>query len=154
MENLFQSLTQAAPIIAIFGAAYFILFRPQQQKMKAHQDLLSRLAIGDRVVTSGGLMGSVHKLDGDFVHVTIASGVTVKVRKSHIVEVVSSTALSHTEAHSEKKEELVGEPQSSTPSGKTPKQKAPDKAKKEGSSKSAERSSGKKAPHKSKKEQI
>jgi preprotein translocase subunit YajC len=150
MENLFQSLTQAAPIIAIFGAAYFILFRPQQQKMKAHQDLLSRLAVGDSVITSGGLTGSVHKVEGDFVHVTIAPSVTVRVRKSHIVEILSHAHAGH-EVPSLVKKTESSESTHTASTGTTPKRKAPSSEKKEASAKTTGRSAGKKPANKSNK---
>ena len=149
MENMFQSLTQIAPVIAIFGAAYFILFRPQQQKMKAHQDLLSRLTIGDRIMTSGGLLGTVDKLEGDLVHVSIASGVVIKVRKSHITEVLSNSPSSHDHS-SEKKTTESSEPQKVAHSDERPKRKASPAVKKESPAKASPRPAVKKSQDKSK----
>jgi preprotein translocase subunit YajC len=151
MENMFQSLTQIAPVIAIFGAAYFILFRPQQQKMKAHQDLLSRLTIGDRIMTSGGVLGTVDKLEGDLVHVSIASGVVIKVRKSHITEVLPNSPSAHVTAHpSDKKTVEPSETQKVAPSDERPKRKASPAAKKEGPAKTSTRPAAKKSQDKSK----
>ena len=84
------SLTQFAPLILIFGVFYFILIRPQQQKQKALKASLSAMKRGDRVVTSGGILGVVQKTkDGsDEVEVEIAPNVRVTVLRSTISAIV------------------------------------------------------------------
>jgi len=77
----------------IIGAImYFLLFRPQQKKMKEHRKMVSNLAKGDNVVTSGGLMGKVVRVkEGNEIEVEIAKGVTVRVVQQTITQVLSKT---------------------------------------------------------------
>lgn len=83
-------LIQLLPLVLIFVVFYFLLIRPQQKKMKAHRALVEALRRGDRVVTSGGLMGTVTKVVSDTeLQVEIAEGVRVKVVRSMIQEVLS-----------------------------------------------------------------
>jgi preprotein translocase subunit YajC len=67
------------PLVAIMGVFYFLLIRPQQRKMKEHQDLISKVSRGDTVVTSGGLIGKVVKVTDD-KELLVEIGENVKVR--------------------------------------------------------------------------
>ncbi len=80
------------PLILIFAIMYFPLIRPQQQKMKQHRAMVEALRRGDQVVTQGGLIGKVTKVkdDGE-VEVEIASGVSVRVVRHTIAEVLNKT---------------------------------------------------------------
>jgi len=85
-------LEQFLPLVLIFVVFYFLLIRPQQKRMKAHKELLGQLRRGDRVVTSGGIIGTINKLVSDTeVSVEIAEGVRVRVVRSTITEVLSKT---------------------------------------------------------------
>ncbi|MBW8310276.1 MAG: preprotein translocase subunit YajC [Candidatus Paracaedibacteraceae bacterium] len=80
------------PLLMIFVIFYFLLIRPQQKKMKEHQAMLVAVRRGDKVVTSGGLIGTVSKVNSDTeVLVEIAENVKVRVVKSMISEVLSKT---------------------------------------------------------------
>jgi preprotein translocase subunit YajC len=80
------------PLILIFVVFYFLLIRPQQKKMKQHRDTLSSIRRGDKVVTGGGIIGNVIKVDGDQeLTVEIAKGVKVKVRRELVSTVLSKT---------------------------------------------------------------
>lgn len=80
------------PLILIFAVFYFLLIRPQQKKMKAHKASLKAIRRGDRVVTGGGILGTVTKVvDDNEVMVEIADGVKVKVQRSLISTVLSKT---------------------------------------------------------------
>lgn len=63
---------------------YFLLFRPQQKRAKEHQSLISKLAPGDEVVTSGGLLGRITEVGEHFVTLEVADSVRVKVQKSQV----------------------------------------------------------------------
>ena len=80
------------PLILIFGIMYFLLIRPQQKKMKEHQNMVAALRRGDQVVTQGGVIGKVSKVkdDGE-LEVEIAEGVKIRVVKSTIAQVLSKT---------------------------------------------------------------
>lgn len=83
-------LLSLAPLILIFVVFYFLLIRPQQRKMKAHRALVSSVRRGDRVVTQGGILGTVTKVLGDTeVQVEIAEGVRVRVMKHTLTDVVN-----------------------------------------------------------------
>lgn len=78
---------QMAPLLLIFVIFWFLLIRPQQQRMKTHRAMIEAVKKGDSVVTGGGLIGKVTKVDGDTVEVEIASGVKVKAVKSTLTDV-------------------------------------------------------------------
>jgi len=83
---------QFLPIILIFVIFYFLLIRPQQQKMKQHRAMVEALRRGDEVVTSGGIVGKVFKVnDNGMVEVEIADGVRVRIVKSTISQVLNKT---------------------------------------------------------------
>lgn len=80
------------PLILIFVIFYFLLIRPQQKKMKEHKGMLESVRRGDKVVTGGGIIGTVTKVnEGDEVVVEIAEGIKVKVRKSTLASVESKS---------------------------------------------------------------
>jgi len=85
-------LAQLAPLVLIFVVFYFLLIRPQQKKMKAHRAMVSALKRGDRVVTSGGIIGLVTKVLSDQeVQVEIAEGVRVRVTRASVTDLVART---------------------------------------------------------------
>jgi preprotein translocase subunit YajC len=67
---------------------YFLLIRPQQKRAKEHQAMLGKLATGDEVVTTGGILGRVTEVAEGFVTVEIADGVRIKVQKSQVSQLV------------------------------------------------------------------
>ena len=67
---------------------YFLLIRPQQKRHKEHQAMLSKLATGDEVVTSGGVLGRVIEVSDGFVSVEIADGGRIKVQRQQITQLV------------------------------------------------------------------
>ena len=75
-------------MIIIFGIFYFLIIRPQQTRLKAHQAMVAAVKRGDTVVTAGGLIGKVSKVkdDGELM-VEIADNVQVRVLKSTLTEV-------------------------------------------------------------------
>ncbi len=80
------------PIVLIFIIFYFLLIRPQQKKMKEHRAMVEALRRGDQVVTSGGIVGKVSKVQDDgFVEVEIAEGVKIKLVKHTITQVLNKT---------------------------------------------------------------
>ncbi len=81
------AIVQIAPLILIFVAFYFLMIRPQQRRMKALQASVASVKKGDSVVTSGGLMGKVTRVEDAVVEVEIATGVKVRVVKATLAEV-------------------------------------------------------------------
>jgi preprotein translocase subunit YajC len=85
-------IAQFAPLVLIFVVFYFLLIRPQQKKAKAHREMVTQLKRGDRVVTSGGIVGTVSKVVSDTeVQVEIAENVRVRVIRSSISVIVAKT---------------------------------------------------------------
>ena len=79
--------------LLIIGIFYMLVFRPQQKKMKEHQNMVSNLAKGDEVVTAGGLIGKVTKVkvESNEVEVELAKDVRVTVVQATIADVRSKT---------------------------------------------------------------
>ena len=84
-------LISLMPLLLIFVVFYFLLIRPQQKKMKQHRELISALKRGDRVLTAGGIIGSVVKVEDAELLVEIAKDVRVRVARSTISDVLSKT---------------------------------------------------------------
>ncbi len=81
-------LTSLLPLILIVVIMYFLVLRPQQQRVKTHQSMVKALRRGDTVVTNGGLVGKVTKVvDDDQIEVEISDGVRVRQMRSMVSEV-------------------------------------------------------------------
>lgn len=72
------------PFLAVLVVFYFVFSRPQQKKLKQHQDFLGNLKRGDQVVTSSGIFGSVTGINPNFVTLEVADNVRLKILKSQI----------------------------------------------------------------------
>jgi len=78
-----SGFAQLIPLILIFVIFYFFLIRPQQKKVKEHKLMVENLKRGDKVITSGGITGTVERLiDNDKVEVEIADNVKVEIVKA------------------------------------------------------------------------
>ena len=91
-----------APFILIFVVFYFLLIRPQQQRVKQHKEMVENLRRGDEVVTSGGMIGKITKIADNEVTVELAEGVRVKVIRGTISEVRNRTEPANTNSKSDK----------------------------------------------------
>ena len=91
--SLSAGLAQFLPLILIFGVFYFLLIRPQQQRQKQLRAMLAAIKRGDRVVTAGGILGTVQRVkEGtDELEVEIAQNVRVTVLRDTITAVVNPT---------------------------------------------------------------
>ncbi len=89
-KMLMDNVLMLSMLFAIF---YFILIRPQQKRLKTHKEMLGALAKGNRVITQGGLIGTITKFEGDaIIVIEVAQGVKVRVAKSAISEVTDEKA--------------------------------------------------------------
>lgn len=80
------------PLVLIFVVFYFLLIRPQQKKVKAHKEMLSNIRRGDRVVTNGGIIGTVTRVNDDSeLTLEIAEGVRVRSLRSMVADVLAKT---------------------------------------------------------------
>jgi preprotein translocase subunit YajC len=83
-------LVQLLPFALIFVIMYFLILRPQQKRVKQHQEMVKNIRRGDTVITSGGLVGKVTKvIDNDQVEVEVADGVRVRQMRQMLTDVRS-----------------------------------------------------------------
>jgi preprotein translocase subunit YajC len=75
------------PIVLIFVIMYFLILRPQQQRQRQHRELIANVRRGDTIVTSGGLIGKVAKVDDNEITVEVAEETRVRIVRSMIAEV-------------------------------------------------------------------
>ena len=86
-----SGFAQFIPLILIFVIFYFFLIRPQQKKVKEHKLMVENLKRGDKVITSGGIVGSIERvMDNDKVEVAISENVKVEVIKSTGIQALVS----------------------------------------------------------------
>lgn len=85
------SLSSFVPLIAIFVIFYFLIIRPQSKKYKDHQKMVSELKVGNKVITSGGIVGVVKDVfeKENQLEVEIAENVRIKILRQHVAELVS-----------------------------------------------------------------
>ena len=81
MGSGLEMLLLFAPLMVVW---YFFLIRPQSKRAKEHRELVSALAKGDEVVTSGGILGKVNKVTDDFVVLEVSDSVELKFQKGAI----------------------------------------------------------------------
>ncbi len=77
-------IVQFLPFILIFGVFYFLVFAPMRKKQRKHAEMLHGLKSGDRVVTSGGIHGTVVGVTDDLIQLRVASKVEIDVTKSAV----------------------------------------------------------------------
>lgn len=92
--------TEASPmtgfltqLILVFAIFYFILIRPQQKKMKEHENMLNAIKPKDEIMTGGGVYGKVVKAEEDILTVEIAEGVKIRVSRASVRENLSKTPI-------------------------------------------------------------
>jgi preprotein translocase subunit YajC len=97
--SLFETTAYAAPAGGAGGDAglinllflggfvlifYFLLIRPQNKRRKEHQNLVTNLAKGDEIVTAGGIVGMINKVEDDFIKVQVSENVEMRIQKTAI----------------------------------------------------------------------
>jgi preprotein translocase subunit YajC len=80
-------------MVAFLVIFYFMLIRPQQKKAKEHQAMLTKLASGDEIVTTGGMLGKVIEVGDSFITLEVAEGVRVKVQKFQVASLMPKGTL-------------------------------------------------------------
>jgi len=79
-----QELGQFLPLIFLFAIFYFLIIRPQQKQQKEHAAMLEALTKGDNIVTSGGLLAEVVKVEEDFIKIKLNDTSIVKLDKAFV----------------------------------------------------------------------
>jgi preprotein translocase subunit YajC len=83
-----SNLMSFLPLILMFAVLYFIMIRPQMKRQKEHRNMLSAMAKGDEVVTSGGIVGKVTKVSEAYIGVEIAANTEITVQKASITTIL------------------------------------------------------------------
>ncbi|MDD4170241.1 MAG: preprotein translocase subunit YajC [Desulfotomaculaceae bacterium] len=73
-------------IVAIFAILYFMMIRPQRQRQQKHEQMISNLKVEDRVVTVGGLYGTIIKIKDDYIILKVADNVRLKYQKNAVAQ--------------------------------------------------------------------
>ena len=81
-------ITDFLPLIIIFILFWFMLIRPQMKRAKEHRKLVAELAVGDEVVTNGGLLGRITKVGESFLTVEVADNLHIKLQRHAVASVV------------------------------------------------------------------
>jgi preprotein translocase subunit YajC len=84
-QSMLGTLLLPVLLLVVF---YFLLIRPQNKKAKEQRDMLSKIAAGDEVATSGGILGKVVEVGDQFVTLEIANDVNIKLQKYQIAQVL------------------------------------------------------------------
>ncbi|MGM0413556.1 MAG: preprotein translocase subunit YajC [Bacillota bacterium] len=79
-----ELILSLVPWILIFGVFWFFLIRPQKKQQKEHQNMLTNLQVGDKIVTAGGIKGKIVKIKDNVVRLRISSNVDIDLLKSSI----------------------------------------------------------------------
>ncbi|MES2758392.1 MAG: preprotein translocase subunit YajC [Pseudomonadota bacterium] len=87
------SLTTMAPILLMFVVMYFLMIRPQQKRAKEQRSMMEALAKGDEVVTAGGILGKVSKVNDTYVTIEIAANTEIVVQKNSITTLLPKGTL-------------------------------------------------------------
>ena len=89
---MYSGIAQFIPLILIFVIFYFFLIRPQQKKVKDHKLMVENLKRGDKVITSGGIVGIIERIvDAEKVEVLISDNVKVEVVKTTGIQALANT---------------------------------------------------------------
>ena len=83
-----SAIAQFLPLIMLFGIFYFLIIRPQQKQQKAHREMIDGLEKGDKVITTGGLIADIVKVEEDFVKIKLNDSTIVKLDRSFVTKKV------------------------------------------------------------------
>ena len=88
--DMTEQLTAFWPIILMVVIFYFLLWRPQKKQQKRRQDMLDSLKPGAKIVTVGGVMGTIVSLHDDYLVIRVADKVEIRVTRAAVAQVLSS----------------------------------------------------------------
>ena len=76
------------PLVLIFVVFYFLLIRPQTRRAKEHREMVAKLAPGDEIVTTGGVLGRISEVGESFVTLQVSAGVAIQVQKFQVAQLM------------------------------------------------------------------
>ena len=104
-----ESIGAFLPLILIFGVFYILLIRPQQKKVKQHREMLNNLRRGDKIITSGGIIGTVNKVaDNRELLVQVSENVEIKIAPGMVADLYISSETEKKQPVKENKSESKG----------------------------------------------
>ena len=104
-----ESIGAFLPLILIFGVFYILLIRPQQKKVKQHREMLNNLRRGDKIITSGGIIGTINKVaDNRELQVQVSENVEIKIAPGMVADLYTSTEIEKKQQTKETKTETKG----------------------------------------------
>ena len=87
-----DSIGAFLPLILIFGVFYILLIRPQQKKVKQHSEMLKNLRRGDKIITSGGIIGTINKVaDNRELNVEVSENIEIKIAPGMVADLYTQT---------------------------------------------------------------
>ena len=95
---------QFIPLILILGVFWFLIIRPQQKKQKEHQRMVDSLRKGDKVVTNGGIFGTIVKVGDDRLTLEIASKIQIQLERNQVSRMDKKTGVNKDDDDEEKEE--------------------------------------------------
>ena len=104
-----ESIGAFLPLILIFGVFYILLIRPQQKKVRQHREMLNNLRRGDKIITSGGIIGTINKVaDNRELQVQVSENVEIKIAPGMVADLYTSTEIEKKQQVKETKTEAKG----------------------------------------------
>jgi len=104
-----ESIGAFLPLILIFGVFYILLIRPQQKKVKQHREMLNNLRRGDKIITSGGIIGTINKVaDNRELQVQVSENVEIKIAPGMVADLYTATEIEKKQQVKETKTEAKG----------------------------------------------
>ena len=101
-----ESLGAFLPLILIFGVFYILLIRPQQKKVKLHREMLNNLKRGDKIITSGGIIGRINKVfDSREISLEISEGIEIKIAPGMVTDLYNASNKNNDKATTNSKTE-------------------------------------------------
>lgn len=91
MEQQATSLGSFIPLIILFAIFYFLIIRPQQQHQKAHTKMLDELEKGNQIITTGGLIATIIKVEDDFIKIKLNDDTIVKLDRNYVSKKVEKS---------------------------------------------------------------
>jgi len=79
-----QGVQQFLPLILLFAIFYFLIIRPQQKQQKEHKAMLEALSKGDKIVTTGGLIAEIVKVEEDFIKIKLSDNNIAKLDRNYV----------------------------------------------------------------------
>ena len=106
-ESSQSAFFQFIPLVLILGVFWFLIIRPQQKKQKAHQLMVDSLNKGDKVVTNGGIFGTIVKVGEDRITLEIASKVQINIERQQVSRMDIKSGVNKDEKEDDSKENKV-----------------------------------------------